>query len=403
MTALERSTIPGRRYQERCAEALAAARKDGLDAVLVWGRGGETGEAAANVLFYANHFSAFCGQPLAEGLTAVEHAGVLIDGDGHSTLMVSGFLSEDAVADEVRRGMDLYAVLEATLRERGLADARIGVVGIEALPFSLGQHLTQHLPKLRLEAADELSARQRMVLGAGDLEMLRNAAQVGTRIVRAITDAAKPGVTEGEAVGAGLAEAARTPGCIHWAFMIASGPDEHLFVRSGTPAWNPGYVYEAGDVLHVDAYGFVFGYMYDLMRTVVVGAEPTDAQRRTIEASRDAIATVAGKLAEGVTPRELRAAGTGFAEEHGFDASGNATFGHGINAGWAQPYLQEPMDRPEVDEPLVPPYAFAFEAFLHDGDGNYAKWEDQYAWTADGVERLTGEEPGPILPAPLGI
>ena len=145
----------------------------------------------------------------------------------------------------------------------------------------------------------------------------------------------------------------------------------------------------------------MFGYQYDLMRTVVVGRDPTPAQLRTIEASRHLMASCAQMLAEGVTPRALREGALAVAAAGGFDPGGDSTFGPAINAGWAEPYLQEPLDRPGMDDPIALPCAFAFETFLHDGHGNYAKWEDMYAWLPDGVERLTGADPGRDLAAPL--
>lgn len=398
---LEASLVPQDRFGDRRRAAMSRAREGGLDALLAWGRGGEVGESANNILYFANHFSPYPGQPQDVQLTAIEHAGVLIDGDGHGTLLVTDFVSEDVAADEIRRSEDLYRELGDTIEQRGLSAARIGLAGSEAFPYPLGVAIRERFPRIDLVPADAMVAAQRMALGPCDVEMLRNAANAGTRIVQAICDAAVPGVSEGEAVGAGMVEAARTPGCIHWAFMIASGPDAHHFVRSGTPAWNPTYVYRPGDALHIDCYGYVFGYQYDLMRTVVVGADPTPAQERTILAARNVIAGIAGLLSDGVTPRQLHDGGLRLASENGVDTSGSKTFGHGINLGWAAPWLQTPLDRPGVDEPLKAPSAYAFETFVSDGSGNYAKWEDTYVWTETALERLTGACPGPEIAAPM--
>lgn len=386
---LVKSLIPKHSYARRRAEALATARKRGLDGLLMWGRGGETGQAVTDILFYANHFSPYPGQPPAQALTATQHAGLVVAPDGVGRLLTSGFVSEDAVVDETRAGEDLYQVLIDTLRESGLTRGRVGVIGSETLPFAAARAIADALPDLTLVPADDISSAQRMVVHPEDIPMLRNAAEVGTRIVDAITAAAVPGVTEGEAVGAGLAVAAQTPGCIHWAFMIASGPDAHLFVRSGTPGWNPSYVYKAGDTLHLDAYGFIFGYQYDLMRTVVVGGDPTAGQKRVIDASRDLIAGIAGLLKPGVTGQQLRAQAIELGDATGLDWRGNTTFGHGINFGWDRPWLQEPSDGPHNQIPLGPGSAYAFETFVNDDNGNYAKWEDMFLWTEAGVERLT--------------
>ena len=400
---LNESLIPVATYADRRRSALEQAREQhGIDGLLIWGRGGETGESLNDVHFYANHFSAYPGQPPLPGfLTAIEHAAVLIAPDGRSTLLATGFVDENAQADEIRTSYDLTTLLTKAIDDAGLGGGKIGLIGSEALPYPVGLALRDAHPNVSLEPVDEVATYQRMRVADGDVEMLQNAADVGTAIVAAIAEAARPGVTEGEAVGAGLAVAAQAPGCVHWAFMIASGPDQSLFVRSGLPAWNPTYVYQPGDMLHIDAYGFVFGYQYDLMRSVVVGADPTPGQARVIKGSRDLIGGIAGLLEGETTARDLRAKSLDLASAAGFDASGNATFGHGINHGWAQPYLQEPIERPDADEPIAAPHAFAFETFLDDGEGNFAKWEDMYAWLPDGVRRLTGSGDRSELNAPL--
>ena len=399
---LTESLIAPEVYAERRAAALNAAQEQGFRGLLVWGRGGETGESVNDILFYANHFSAYPGQPPQPPfLTAIEHAALIIAPEGRSILLATDFVTQGVQVDEIRQSHDLLGLLPGALRDADLTHGRVGLIASEAFPYPIGRQLADQFPDVSFEPADDIATSQRMQLTPADLPMLQNAADIGTAIVAAIVDAAAPGVSEGDAVGAGLAVAARTPGCIHWAFMISSGPDAHLFVRDGTPAWNPSYVYKAGDVLHIDAYGFVFGYQYDLMRTVVVGAEPTAGQAGAITAARDLVGDIAAMLKPGITPRALRDGALSLAAERDLNVSGNATFGHGINLGWAGPWLQEPMDRPDADEPIPSPYAFAFETFLNDRNGNYAKWEDMFAWMPDGVIRLTGSAPRSELRAPL--
>jgi Xaa-Pro aminopeptidase len=235
--------------------------------------------------------------------------------------------------------------------------------------------------------------------------MLRTAATVGTRLVDAIVAAAQPGITEGAAIGAGMTEAACTPGCIHWNFLVASGPDAKYFVRRQTPAWNPTYVYQAGDVLHIDCYGYVYGYQYDLTRTVVVGAPPTEGQRRVIEASRALPGQMAALLTPGVTARSLWQAARDVVAQGGFVAD-QIWFGHSIGFGWGPPYLDTPGARPDSDWVLSPPCAFAFENFLDDQHGNCACWEDVFIWLAEGVEQITGrsrsDSLGASRPGPAG-
>lgn len=398
---LETSLIGKDVYPHRRQVAMAEAQKRGLDALLVWGRGGEIGQGVAELLYYSNHFSAFPTQPPAPELTGYEHAGLIIKSDGSSILLAGGAPSPDAVVEESRSTRDLNALLVETLRELGLSNKRVGLIGSEIFPYLAGRQVHADLPNLRFVPVDEISSRQRMRLEGNDALMLRNAGDVGTRLVEAIMAAAAPGITEGQAVGAGLAAAAQAPGCINWNLMVSSGPDQHQFVRNGTPGWNPSYVYQPGDILHVDAYGFVFGYEYDLMRTIVVGAEPTASQKRAITAARDLMGDMARGLRPGVTTRSLYQLGLDSIRDHGVICHAT-TYGHGLNCGWDVPWLEDSwVERDENDWAIEAPYAFAFETFLTDGEGSFAKWEEMYTWLPGGVERTTGGNPGVELYAPL--
>src|SRR5205823_14569694 len=138
--------------------------------------------------------------------------------DGDATLLATHFVAEEAAIDDVRRSFDLAAELVVGLRDRGLAQARVGVVGVEVLPFSFGEELRRAFPRLRLQPADDLSAELRRALSEAEVEALRRASSVGARVYDAFTSALEPGATEGDAIAAGLGEAARLPGCTHWTF-----------------------------------------------------------------------------------------------------------------------------------------------------------------------------------------
>src|SRR5262249_34682489 len=157
-------------------------------------------------------------------------------------------------------------------------------------------------------------------------------------IYAAFSEAVVPGATEGEAVGAGVAKAATIPGCAHWNFLSAAGPDAGRLADNSLPAWKPHYRYQAGDVVHADCYGILGGDAYDLARTRVVANAESDDQARVSRDTRAVCARIARALRPGATPRELHRVGT----EALMDAdlkSLSPTFGHAIGAGFFRPYL----------------------------------------------------------------
>ncbi len=117
-----------------------------------------------------------------------------------------------------------------------------------------------------------------MIKSPRELELIREASDAGNRIIDAIMRAAKPGVTEAEAVAAGYAIA--VPECVAvLQTAVASGPASNAFARGGIPAWT-NRVLEEGDLFHLDSFGFRNGYQYDFGRGLVVGGNPVRRRRR---------------------------------------------------------------------------------------------------------------------------
>jgi Xaa-Pro aminopeptidase len=324
-------------------------------------------------------------------ITGCEQSGVLITQGGRGNLLVNAFVAEEAAVDEIRRNWDLTAELVTAIGEHGLSRSRVGVIGYEVLPHSFAAALHDAYPTLTLEPADAISTGLRLRLSEAEVAMMRHAGATGRRIYDAFVAAAQPGETEGGAIGAALAEAAKIPGCIHWNFLAASGPHADALVRTSQPAWNPAQRYEQGDVVHADCYGFVRGYVYDLARTIVVGGKPTPDQDRAIKGVETAIQAMANQLNPGVTPRQLYAAGRQALADCGLRPVAPA-FGHGIGAGFIRPYLFAPgpeVGGSDAERPLTPPCGIAFEIIATDDIGHTVYHEDNYLLLDDGVLCLT--------------
>ena len=373
-------SIPTREFAERRRRAITLAQERGLDALLVWGRGG-TPETFSDVHYFTNQFSPGAWvTPLPGLISGCEHSGVIITADSRATLLVNAFVAENACVDQIRRSWDLTNELVAAISESGLAESRIGIIGHEVLPHSFAAALTATYPRLTLEPADDIAAQLRLRLSPTEIIMMRHAGATGRRIYNAFLAAVKPGTSEGQAVGAALAEAAMIPGCTHWNFLAASGPHAHQLVRTSLPSWNPTQIYQPGDIVHADCYGHVFGYSYDLARTIVVGNKPTAEQSRVISGVENAIAAMSRALKSNVTPRQLFETGLQALNERQLTPLAPA-FGHGIGAGFMRPYLFSAgadVAGHDADRPLEPPLGIAFEIIAADDKGNTAYHEDNY-------------------------
>jgi Xaa-Pro aminopeptidase len=389
--------VPEEEFVARQRQAAAMARERGLDALLVWGDGSV--DSFHEVYYFTNQVSAYPWVPPCPPLvTACEHSGALISADATTTLFASNYVRDVVHADVVRTNWDLRQEVLAAVEENGLAAGRVGLIG-EDLPWTFVEALRRRFPGLRLEAAEDISAELRVRLSDVDAMMLRRSGEAGVRIMRAACQAAVPGATEGDFVGAGMSEAARIPGCLHWKFMAAAGPDASRFVYDAVPTWNPTYVYRQGDPAHTDLFGFVEGYPYDLARTFTVGEEPSKDQARVVDGARGLCWTLAETLRPGVTPGDLHRAGMAFLRENGVKPTmtfgldhepgpdEGPGFGHAIGCGFIPPYIVP--HGPWADRPLGPPMGLAFETFVTDGRGHYGNYEDMFLWLESGVECVT--------------
>jgi Xaa-Pro aminopeptidase len=382
-----RASISDSEYAARRSRAAAEAAARGLDGLLVWGRGG-TLDTFSDVHYFTGFFSPFpwC-PPMPPKWEGISNACVVISTDGNASLLTNEeFTSAGGSIAAVRRNANICTELISAIRDHGLDEGRVGVLGMEVLPYSFAAALESACPGLTLSDADDISTDLRGKLSQPEVTMLEQACTAGVQIYRALIDRAAPGRSEGEVIGAGYAEAARIPGCMPWAFLSASGPDAASFVSAAFPPWNPSYRYEHGDVVHIDAYGFVDGYAYDFGRTLIVGHGAAGPHERVIRSVREAATAISEEIKPGATCRLLYETGTAFLKHAGLiPASGS--FGHALGAGFFRPYINP--DEPYADRPLAPPIGIAIEIFASDGEGHYAFHEDNFVLLEEGVKCLT--------------
>jgi Xaa-Pro aminopeptidase len=317
----------------------------------------------------------------------ISNSCVVISADGNASLLTNDeFDAAGSSIATIRPNANICTELISAIRDHGLDDGRIGVLGMEVLPYSFAAALEAACPGLTLSDADDISADLRGKLSQAEVSMLEQACTAGVEVYRALLEHATPGRSEGEVIGAGYAEAARIPGCMPWAFLAASGPDAASFVSAALPPWNPSYHYEYGDVVHIDAYGFVEGYAYDFGRTLIVGGGDSGPQARVIGSVREAATAISQEIKPGATCRTLYETGIAFLEQAGLTPA-SGSFGHALGAGFFRPYINP--DEPYADRPLAPPLGIAIEIFASDGKGHYAFHEDNFVLLEQGAKCLT--------------
>ncbi|HJW76350.1 MAG TPA: Xaa-Pro peptidase family protein [Thermoleophilia bacterium] len=386
-------------YEARWRRAQEECKKRGLDALVVWSRGGGAVDSYADVLYLANHSSPF---PLIGDLpghwSGRAHSAVVLPTNHEPVLVVDmpDWRRDLVVTDEVRFALDLPREVAQVLREHSLSDGRLGLVAGNAMLVSPYRSLLDAVPEATFVPADVLLEELRAHKSDAELEMLREAAEVGNAVVAAMIDKALiPGATEAEAVAAGWALAVSS-GVAPYDACVASGPHSDCYAYGRLPSWTTRSL-EEGDFFHVDTYGALSGYLYDFARCCVVGGKPTSEQREVLEAVVGAVEAGVQAIGPGVRACDVFQAVHSVLEDRGMvPDEGESTqvvsalttsfpaHGHSFGLAWERPWLV--ADNEDVLEANM---CFGIEAMAGRAGVGSVKFEENVLLTRDGVEVLT--------------
>jgi Xaa-Pro aminopeptidase len=393
---VDRTEITESEYRGRAARVAEEAMKRGLAATLVWSKGGGTVDRYADVLYLTNHYTQFPHIPdLAPHWAGRAHMAALVTREGETILFsdISDWRRDIVVADRVVVSLDLPKAIADTLAELGLDRERLGLVAAESMVLNSWRRLQSQAPGVEWVPADDILERMRSVKSDAEVGIIRDAVAVGDKIMAAMLDACVPGNTEADVAAAGW-ETAILGGASHYDFPGASGPNAASFSHGNLPSWSMRTLNE-GDLWHSDMYGAYHGYYYDYTRSMVVGTDPTDDQRRVLEGAIDAVEAVMAVIRPGVTMDEAFTAGQTFMSENGWDAGtvdevvaglGQAfpSFGHSLGLAWESPWIV-PGNQWQFEENMY----LAIEASVGLPGVGSAGFEENVIVTADGIEVLS--------------
>jgi Xaa-Pro aminopeptidase len=381
-----------RARQERVREATAS---QGLDAAVVYSRGGAFMDMSADVLYLTNHYSQqpYMGDDAGVG-TARSHGVVIVPVDGPTTVVVDipWWRRDLVVADDVRPSIDVTGTTARALADLGLGSARLGVVGASYMTAAAWLGLQGALPGATLVRADRMVEDIRIIKSEAELELIRGACALGNVTLETLIDAVVEGATEAEAVGEASRVLIRGGGVLYDA-ACASGPKAYGYTSARLPSADPVRRFERGDMFHVDCYGSYGGYFFDFARSRVVGDEPTRSQRDLLESVIGMVETTCDAIKPGMTAGEVYAIADRWLTESEFVASipveepemeGFPAVGHGLGLMWEAPWLMK--DNPALIEPNM---YLAVEVLLGHPSLGGAMFEHNGIVTEHGFEVLT--------------
>ena len=377
--------------------ARELARERGFAGLVAWSRGGSTQDHYADVFYLTGFYTHHPFVPDAPGRwRARGHTALVLPLEGPSTLLldVAQLREPGPTADRVLLIDDLVdavgrAVLE-TVPPGSVADpARVALLGGETLVWRWGRALEAQLPTYRFVEADDLGTELRLIKSARELDSLRAAGEVGVRAVTAAMDASSPGATESDVAAAAIAEIVRAGGMLY-GLGISSGPWAHTFSTT-TPAPYETRALEPGDMVRLDIYGSIDGYLFDFGRSRVVGRAPTGEQQEILDAVRDSVKAGTELLRPdetlGAVARRCEdvLASSAYVRRHGAPRTTmGGAWGHSLGLDWGAPWI-------ESNSRIViqPGMCFAIERRIEAPGIGGANYENNVIITETGPEIIT--------------
>lgn len=248
------------------------------------------------------------------------------------------------IAESTPKGPTAEKALAGLLKEKGMDRGRIGMDHF-GIPLTVYKKIESQLPDATLLPASFFFRYLRMIKTPGEIQRLREAAELNERAIKAMLQAAKPGITEGELAGIYKGEIARAGGQVYWMHMNVS--------RGGNSPVVKNNVLKKGDIFRVDMGCGLNGYNADVCKSGCVGAAPTDEHRKRYDAIQAGVLASVEKVKPGVLSQDLFEAMIAGVRANGIPDYSNFFVGHTIGVEAREfPFILGPEE--EVDDPFLP-------------------------------------------------
>jgi Xaa-Pro aminopeptidase len=350
-THLDRTEIPEAEYRDRARRLAVEVSARGLDAVVVWSKGGGTMDRYADVLYLTNHSSQFPHiQDVSPHWAGRAHSAVLVTSEGETVLFsdIADWRRDLVVADRVVVTLDLPKGIAEEVDARRLRHSRLGLIASESMVMGTWRRLQSWLPGVEWVHVDDVLERMRAIKSKSEISVIRKAVEVGDLVMGAMLEACVAGATEADVAAAGWSAAIRA-GAAPYDLPGASGPHANNFSYGSLPSWSMRTL-ENGDLYHSDMYGAYHGYYFDYTRSTVVGGDPSPEQLAVMEGAIGVVEAVIDAIRPGVTFDQVYARGAEFLAKNGFDAGSSddvvaglglafPSFGHSLGLAWESPWI----------------------------------------------------------------
>jgi Xaa-Pro aminopeptidase len=379
--------VTAQEFETRRQQAGELAVQAGLDGLLVCSRGGGTLDRFADIFWLSGFYTQFPYIPdVAGNWSGRAHALMVLkpDGDAHLVVDVPAWQDVGLADEHISFADHVPAAVIETLKTMGLSDARLGLVGSDAMPANMYRAIGAACPGLDLVDVQDTFNDLKAVKSPAEIELLRRASLLGSRAIEMTMEAGRAGLSHGDVMARCLDHLVSNRAILYNAFIRSgSGGPEPRFVKSALPTWGSGEELRDGEFLCAGISGVLDGYYFDLARCRPIG-RGTNAQVDVFESTIAVVEAGIAAVKPGATGEDVMRAGSERQHELGFAQTGNFQgFGHGIGLGWDDPWLA-----PGVTKQIAPNMVICVEKWLM-RDGYAGDYEDTVVVTSDGAEKIT--------------
>ncbi len=307
-----------------------------------------------------------------------------VNADGDAGLLLTANEAEEARQRSTVQDLRPYdefaedpmEVLAQLLRDLGAARGRIGIE-LDVFPADRWERLKKLLPGAEFVAGRHAFQDARMIKTSKELESLRAAARIADLAQLEARAEIREGMLERDlyrlVVDRALANGADS------VLLVQVAAGERSALSNPTPSDRP---LRRGDVVKVDTFVTVDGYLSDTGRWIVIG-EATDEHRRIWERMQETMAVLHDEIRPGVLACDVWQA---FVDEFARRDMAPAIrfLGHGLGLS----LHEEPFIRARSETVLEEGMVLAIEPIYRIGEIGF-HLEDNLIVTADGVENMT--------------
>ncbi len=252
-----------------------------------------------------------------------------------------------SLADVRWGGPDLTESAARNVRERGLAESIIGLVG--KIPFQYYEQLRGELPCATFVDSTVPYRQLRLVKSDEEIAFQRLGAQLSDRAIEALEREARPGLTEHEL--AGIVEES----------YLGLGGKNNIHYMATTPMLNPtacvpaqyhsNRVLEKGDVLITEISAqYCLGYPGQILRPFAIGSPPTPAYQRLYDVAVEAFNRITSVIRTGATVEEVLDAAE-YIHDAGYSIYDDLV--HSYGGGYLPPILRTRQTSARPAEPFA--------------------------------------------------